>query len=147
MYLGSWVGKAALIPGVLCILIGIPTNPAIPPANYAFFVIFGAVLLFATPLFLCGMLMLVNGTETVVGKQVRLLLDDEGVRGWPLARDVDTSWPRVRKTRSLGGVMTLPFRQPFGARQGWIPIPERALTPQQREELHSLLVSKGLIKR
>jgi hypothetical protein len=98
------------------------------------------------PAFIVLGLIVLNRTEQLVGETVRLQIDDEGVRGWPLAEDLDTSWDRVRRARRLGGVIALPFRN-FGTRAGWIPIPERALTPEQLSDLRVLLAKKGLMKR
>jgi hypothetical protein len=143
MYLGSWAARMLLIPGILCILFGLPTNPKYMTAELLFMV-FGVVCLVGAPLLLSRMLMSMYGTDRLVGTSVQLKIDDRGIRGWPLAADMDTSWPRVRRARRLRGVITVPFRQ-FGTRAGWVPIPERALSSGQLETLRLLLKAKGLL--
>jgi hypothetical protein len=93
------------------------------------------------PYFVFGM----YGAGKLVGTTVHLSVDADGVSGWPLAPEMDRSWSTIRRARSLRGVVTLPFRQ-FGTRAGWVPVPERAMAPEQLSEFRGLLASKGLIK-
>ena len=155
MYLGSWGLPIALAPGLLLIVIGLsgivpmflglPRDPTIPFANYLFLGAVGLAALVAGPAYLCFLLAKGDGIDRVVGRTVSLRIDDAGVWGWPLAKEIDTSWEHVRRARSLGGVIALPFRK-FATREGWVPIPERALTPGQRRDLWVLLAAKRLAK-
>jgi hypothetical protein len=146
MYLGSWAAKIAAVPGLLVILIGLPTNPKFPLSEALGFMAFGAVCVVAGPLLLLWMLMGMYGTNRLIGHTVKLHISSNGVRGWPPAEDVPTTWQKIRRIHRLRGVITLPF-QKFGTRAGWIPIPERALSSEELATLHTLLRDKGVMKR
>jgi hypothetical protein len=145
MYVGSWGARIAMAPGLLLILIGIPTNPKFPLTDSLFFLIPGAVLLVAGPFALAWILMGMYGANRVAGQTVHLTIDDEGIHGWPIAEYVDTSWARAGRARRLRGVITVPFHQ-FGTRAGWVPIPERAIDPERRDELMALLSARARLK-
>ena len=145
MYLGSWVGRLAAVPGaaiVLMAIVALPSNISLGEDLEGLG--FGLALAIGAPLVLVLMLAGRYGTAQLVGKKVHLTIDASGVHGWPLAPYQDRTWPRIRKVHQLGGVITLPFRE-FGTRAGWVPVPVRALTPEQRSELAGLLVRKGLM--
>jgi hypothetical protein len=145
MYLGSWAARIAIAPGLLLILIGIPTNPRIPFVNYLFLIVAGLVFLVVAPLALCWILMAMYGANRVVGQTVHFTIDDEGIRGWPIAEYIDTSWSRAGRARRLRGVITVPFHQ-CGTRAGWVPIPERAIDPGKRDELLAQLAARAQLK-
>jgi hypothetical protein len=147
MYVGSWGARTSAAIGVglaVMVIVSLPDG-TLPIDEKIKLFGFGVALAVLGPLLLAWMLLSMYGTGRLVGKEVHLVIDDKGVRGWPVAPYQDRSWPRIRKVRRLGGVITLPFRQ-FGSRAGWVPIPARALTTQQLEELDALLVDNGLIK-
>lgn len=145
MYLGSWAARMMMSPGLVLLVAGLSglATPDAPSANTAArLVVAGAALAVLGPAFYCfGM---IHGISHVRGTTVHLTIDDDGVSGWPIASDMDRSWPRIRRARKLGGVLTLPFRQ-LGTRAGWVPVPERAMTPGQLQDLLGLLAYHGLM--
>jgi hypothetical protein len=147
MYLGSWACRLAAAPGAAIILMAIVAlpSPNDPPGQSLEVFAFGLALAIGGPLLLVLMVFGQYGNAGLVGKKVHLTIDESGVRGWPLAPYQDRTWPTIRRVHRLGGVITLPFRQ-FGTREGWVPIPARALTSEQRSALSALLVRKGLMK-
>ena len=147
MYLGSWGARmsAAIGAGLAVIVVVSLPDGTVPLDEKIRLFGFGVALAVLGPLLLSWMLLSMYGTGRLVGTEVHLVIDDDGVRGWPVAPYQDRSWSRIRRVRRLGGVITLPFRQ-FGSRAGWVPIPERAMTPQQLEEFHTLLIGNGLMK-
>jgi len=147
MYLGSWVGRLAVVPGAAIGLMAIVAlaSPKDPPGQSLEVFAFGLALAVGGPLLFVLMMFGQYGNEQLVGKTVHLTIDGSGVRGWPLAPYQDRTWPRIRKVHQLGGVITLPFRQ-LGTREGWVPIPERAPTAEQRSALSTLLVLEDVMK-
>jgi hypothetical protein len=146
MYCGSWAARIALWPGVVALVFGVSglgTPDATPLGTVALFVALGLILLVVTPVLLCLILMSSYGASSVNGTFVQLRIDDRGVSGWPIAPDMDRTWPRIRRVHSLRGVVTLPFRQ-FGTRAGWVPVPVRALTREQLETFRKLLEHHGV---
>ncbi len=146
MYLGSWAARMAAAPGFLCVVFCVAGWPSagIPIASYL--EILGACLVFMALgplLFLLGALGM-YGSRRFVGTTVRLSIDDQGVRGWPLAKEMRLTWAQIRRVRSVRGVITLPFRH-FGTRAGWVPVPERAMTAGQLTDFLSLLADKGVL--
>ena len=145
MYLGSWGARIAAAPGaviVLMVVLALPSGRISLSEKVTMFG-FGLASAILVPLGVVLLLMAQYGTARLVGKEVHLSIDGSGVHGWPLAPYQDRSWPRIRKVRRLRGVITLPFRQ-FGTRAGWVPVPERALEPEQLAALWDLLVRKGI---
>ena len=148
MYLGSWAARLAALPGLSLMaawVMGWPPPADIPVATYFAFLGISIVTAAAGPLLLLPMLFMMNGTLKVVGTTVHLSVDNDGLSGWPLAPEIERTWPRIRHARRLHGVITLPFRQ-FGTRAGWVPMPERAMTSEQLVSIRALLASKGLMK-
>lgn len=147
MYLGSWGARisAAIGAGLAVMVIVSLPDGTLPMDEKIRLFGFGVALAVLGPLLLVWMLLSMYGTGRLVGKEVHLVIDDDGVRGWPVGPYQDRSWSRIRKVRRLGGVITLPFRQ-FGSRAGWVPIPERAMTPQQIDDFRALLVANDLMK-
>lgn len=148
MYLGSWAARIAAAPGVICLLlllVGWPPPADVPVASYLGMAVVAAMGAAGGPLLLIYMLFVRYQARSLVGTKIRLSIDDAGLWGWPLASQIDRSWPRVRRARRFRGVITLPFRE-FGTRAGWVQVPERALTAKQLAEFRGLLASKGLMK-
>ena len=146
MYLGSWAARCTLVPGLLSVAIGIPyVNPQGPIGTNMTFIAFGIFLMVVGPLALCWLLMGAYGSSKVVGSTVHLRIAGHGLSGWPLYPHMDRSWPRIRRARSFGGVIALPFRQ-FGTRAGWVPVPERAFSTEELKAFRALLKSKNLLK-
>jgi hypothetical protein len=143
MYLGSWGPRIAAIPGIVMMLI--PIGRAAPLTTYLFFEVGGLAVALVSFTYVCVGLLGWNNVARVVGKAVALEIDDNGVSGWPLGGDLDSSWWRIRKAYRLHGVTVLPFRN-YGTRAAWVPIPDRALTTDQLDQLRELLVAKGLMK-
>jgi hypothetical protein len=143
MYLGSWAAWITVVPGIVCFLFGIGglTSPKDPVSTDLLFIAFGVFFLLVGPLGLSLVLIRMYGGR-LIGTVVHLFVDDVGVWGWPLAADIETTWPKVRRARKLGGVITIPFRQ-LGTRAGWVPVPERALSQEDREALRRLLTAKA----
>jgi hypothetical protein len=149
MYLGSWGARIAAMPGalfLLVLLIGWPPDDDSQRGAVLLVMVFALAAAVTAPIVLCAALMLQNGTLRLIDSDVRIRIDDHGVRGWPIEPQMDRRWPLIRRARTLRGVITLPFQERAGFRAGWVPIPERAMTPQQRAYLRDLLLSKGLVK-
>jgi hypothetical protein len=92
-------------------------------------------------------MMSITGSGRLVGKTIKLTVDDVGVRGWPIAEDLDRRWDTVRRVWVRGGTIIIPFRSLPGSRKGWVVIPEAGLSPSQLSELKMLLRAKGLLRR
>jgi hypothetical protein len=145
MYLGARVAQiTVLTPGLLLVLLGLDAvvDPKGGLGTAAFFLAAGVGLLVAAPAYLFWLQTAQSGTKNLVGRKVVLQLDETGVAGWPVAPYLDRSWSVINRARSLRGVITLPFR-PGYTREGWVAIPERALTPPQLKALRELLQAQG----
>lgn len=127
MYLGSWAARMMMSPGLLLLLAGLSqlANPDAQPDLVVRGIAAGAAFTVLGPALYC--FAMIYGISHVRGTTVHLTIDDDGVSGWPIATDMDRSWPRIRGARKLRGVITLPFRE-LGTRAGWVPVPERAMT-------------------
>jgi hypothetical protein len=145
MYVGSWGARisAAIGAGLVAMAIVSLPDGQLPVDEKIRVLVLGLALALLAPIALVWMLMSMYGTGRLIGKKVSLIIDDTGVRGWPLAPYQDRTWPRIRKVRRLRGVITLPFRQ-FGTRAGWVALPERALTAEQLTQFRALIREKGL---
>lgn len=146
MYLGSWGARVSGGLGVglaLMAVVSLP-NGRVPMEEKVQVIGLGLAIAILGPLLFVWMLVSMYGTTSLVGRKVHLIIDESGVRGWPLAPYQDRTWPRIRKVRRLRGVITLPFRQ-FGTRAGWVPLPERAFTPDELIAFRALLTAKGLM--
>jgi hypothetical protein len=151
MYLGARVAQiTVLTPGLLLVLLALTAvvDPKGGLGTAAFFLASGAALLVAAPAYLFWLSTGQSGTRGLVGRKVVLHIDEKGVRGWPVAPSLDRSWSVINRARSLRGVITLPFRPRIGThlgytREGWVAIPERALTPHQLEALRGFLAAQG----
>jgi hypothetical protein len=149
MYLGSWAARISAAPGLFCVFVVLAAWP--PPADVplaSYVGMLGASLVFTAlgPALLLYFLFGQYRARRLVGTTVHLLLDDRGVEGWPIGAGINRTWPRIRRARKLRGVTTLPFRE-FGTRAGWVPIPDRAMNPEQLSAFECLLHSKGVMKR
>lgn len=108
----------------------------------------------AIALFFCGLvpvlsvavLMTSVGLGRLLDLPINIHIDGTGIEGWPFWPDLDHTWESIKAARRLRGVITLPFPDPLGLRRGWVVIPERALSQQQRVEFNELLESRGLLK-
>jgi hypothetical protein len=142
MYVGSWAVRLMLAPGLFELVVA--ATPGHP--NSLEDAIVGLVALVVGPLVVVLGLPVFNRTLPLIGTTVHLRIDDTGVQGWPAAGGLDQTWRRVRRVRRLRGVITIPFRQRQLDRRGWVPIPERALSPEQASFLADLFELKGLSK-
>ena len=104
MYLGSWAARMVAALGVAIVLVGIL---GLPSSDGSWGVMieaigFGLACAILAPLVLVWVLVSMYRTTRLVGKKVHLVIDDLGVRGWPLAPYQDRTWARIRKVRRLG---------------------------------------------
>lgn len=144
MYLGSWGARLTALPGIVLMVMAILSwSSSLPMGEKVEVLGVGLVSAAAAPAALVYYLCARYRTLRIVGGKVRLVVDESGVHGWPVAPYQDRSWPRMGKARRLRGVITLPFHQ-FGTRAGWVPVPERALTAEQLAMLKVLLAGRGL---
>jgi hypothetical protein len=151
MYFGARVAQiTVLTPGLLLVLLALATlaQPKDPVGGATFFLASGIALLVAGAAYMFWGETRVSGTKNLVGRKVVLHIDENGVKGWPVAPYFDRSWSVVHRARSLRGVITLPFRPRIGnrlgyTREGWVAVPERALTSRQLKALRELLTAQG----
>ena len=151
MYLGARVAQVTVLtPVLLLVLLGLAGvgDPKGGLGTAASFWAAGVALLVAAPAYLFWLQTGQTGTKGLVGRKVVLHVDEDGVRGWPVAPYLDRSWSVINRARSFRGVITLPFRPRIGkrlgfTREGWVAIPERALTPAQLKALRELLAAQG----
>ncbi len=145
MYLGSWAVRMLAAPGLFLLLVA-----ATPPyVNVLADVEVGLASMVLAPIAAVVGLSVYNRTLPLIGTTVRLRIHEAGVQGWPAATGLDQTWPHVHRVRAFRGVTTIPFRQlgmPQGARRGWVPIPERALSTEQASFLKDLFERNGLAK-
>jgi hypothetical protein len=142
MYLGSWSVRLLAVPGLL--LMAAPLGTSAPLVSYVLLIGGGFLLALVGVAYTAIGMARWDRAASVVGRSITLRIDDDGVWGWPLAVDLDTSWGCLRKARRFWGVNTLPFRN-HRTRAGWIPIPDRALSPEERKSLLDLLKRRGVI--
>jgi hypothetical protein len=141
MYLRSRAGMASLLPGAFLVVIGVA---GLPDPKYSVgeglgFIAAGLALLVLAPAYYFWLLAGMSGIKRVIGTRVHLRLDEDGITGWPLAATwEETSWRRLRKSWHLRGVRGLPFGG-ASTRRAWIPIPDRALSPELRVQLGEML--------
>jgi hypothetical protein len=104
MYLGSWAARMVAAPGVAIVAMAILSLPPDQVPLTEKIEVFGLGLACAilAPLVLVWVLVSMYRTPRLIGKKVHLVIDETGVRGWPLAPYQDRTWPRVRKVRRLG---------------------------------------------
>ena len=135
-----------MCPGLVAAALGLLglTPPLFHAYSVVVLVAFCVAMMVLAPIVLSLGLMSMYGASAVTGRTVHLRIDDRGVHGWPIASDMDRTWSRIRRVHSLRVVVALPFRQ-LGTRAGWVPVPERALTPEQLVAFRELLKSKGVM--
>lgn len=141
MYLRSRAGMASLLPGAFLIVIGVAglPDPKYPVGEGLGFIAAGLAFLVLAPAYYFWLVAGMSGTKRVIGTRVHLRLDEDGITGWPLAATwEETSWRRLRKSWHLRGVRGLPFGG-ASTRRAWIPIPDRALSPELRVKLGEML--------
>jgi hypothetical protein len=145
MYLRSRAGIASLLPGAFFIVVGL-TGGLADPASYPVgevpgFIALGLAFLVLVPGYYVWGVAGMSGIKRVIGTRVRLRVEDNGITGWPLAANwEETSWTRLRKSWHLHGVLALPFGGVW-TRRAWIPIPDRALSPEMRVKLGEVLAT------
>jgi hypothetical protein len=141
MYLRSRAGMSSLLPGALFILIGVAVlpDPKYSVGDGLWFIVAGLAFLVLAPAYYFWLLAGMGGIKRVIGTRVHLRLDEDGITGWPLAATwEETTWRRLRKSWHLRGVRGLPFGG-ASTRRAWIPIPDRALSPEMRDKLGEML--------
>jgi hypothetical protein len=82
-----------------------------------------------------------SGKFAMIGRTVELVIDEQGVQGWPVARFRDTSWRKLRHPRLESRVLVLPFSWPFA--DAWAVVPARAFSPAQFDGLLGILKEHG----
>lgn len=105
-----------------------------------------SILLWTSSWLSVAVLMTPVGLGRLLDLPINIHIDGTGIEGWPFWPDQDRTWESIKAARRLRGVITLPFPDPLGLRRGWVVIPERALSQQQRVEFNELLESRGLLK-
>jgi hypothetical protein len=141
MYLRSRAGMGSFVPGAFCLLLGVLEfpNPSASTTDTVRLMTLALALLILAPAYYIWGLTRMSGINRVIGRAVHLRVDEDGITGWPLATSwEETSWARLRKSWHLRGVLGLPFGGAL-TRRAWIPIPDRALTPELRLKLGEVL--------
>jgi hypothetical protein len=85
--------------------------------------------------------MWVSGQIWLRGRTIHIHFDEEGLTGWPVPNFRQTTWSKLRHLRLERTVLVLPFSWPFA--DSWVPIPARAFTEAQFDELVSILQRRG----
>ncbi|MHB8460909.1 MAG: hypothetical protein ACYDAK_06045 [Candidatus Limnocylindrales bacterium] len=140
MYEDTWPSRVAAAVGAVFMLVAVlpPVEPQLVMAGLAIV----AFAFLALPAYIS----FVTGSLGLIGRTIRIVVTQTGVQGWPKSTEIDRSWGSLRSARVIGTVLLLPFHSPFGARTGWVGIPLRAMTSNQRAMLWDLLEAKRLLE-
>jgi hypothetical protein len=90
--------------------------------------------------------MRITGMTGLIGMSIDLLVDPNGVAGWPIPITGGRPWTRLHRPRIEDRVIVLPFRMSTSP-LGWVVIPRRALTDAQLADLIALLRARGFLTR
>jgi hypothetical protein len=148
MYLGSTGAMVSAVPGLVMLIVMVVGLPSAGPrlTDYPLLASAFVGLTLLGPIGTAFALIGMYGGGRLVGKRVDLRIDGSGVHGWPIAPDMERTWSKIGLARRNRGVLTLPFQESVRLRAGWVPIPERALTPEQLAQLRGFLAWRGLMK-
>jgi hypothetical protein len=134
----SWSARGGFLLGAVLLASSVAAPNHFTVAAYALVIIgfsVGVLPVYA---------MWLTGSFGLAGRTVRLYFDNVGVAGWPRGADDDRTWDRANRIWMRPGVIILQFGRTPGSRGGRIVVPVRDVSPQQRTDLHALLVAHGL---
>ena len=136
MYFGDrWATVVVFVATLWFLLLGV-LNSDVGLAAFGLAFLLGGPVLFPVGF------MLSAGTLGYVGREIDIVIDFDGVRGWPVLHQVDRSWGRLNWARTRRSVIVLEFLF-YKSRRGWVVVPKRAIGATQREYVRRLLVRHG----
>ncbi len=141
MWETSFVGLAAtaVIAAIGLMFLFVPLAPAGAPIGEDIAV--GVVLLLVSPFFGPLVGVFASGKFAMIGRTVELVIDGNGLQGWPVMRFRDTNWPQLRHPRLESRVLVLPFSWPFA--DAWAVVPARAFSSDEFDDLLGILNEHG----
>jgi hypothetical protein len=135
---GGLVGTVAFLGLGLVFMSALLTPGTYPVAQD---VAAGFLCLAVAPFLVPLVMLLASGKFAMIGRTVELVIDRNGLQGWPVARFRDTSWPQLRHPRLESRVLVLPFSWPFA--DAWAVVPARAFSPAEFNGLLGVLNEHG----
>jgi hypothetical protein len=144
LYWGRETSYAGLFCTVLFGVVGVILLSAIAnPVGYpiASDIAYGILALALAPFIAPAVGIWASGKIWLRGRTIHIHLDEEGLTGWPVPSFRETTWSKLRHPRLERTVLVLPFSWPFA--DSWVPIPARAFTEAQFDEVVSILQRRG----